>query len=101
MNRLKVAVLLSAFMALVSITVVGDEKPAKGFMSILKEGQAVTVRELAGRYEISRTDGVPQGHKITEVGSEFIVVEDIAGVTETRIHVCSIRAIVKFKVLKK
>ena len=78
------------------------EKP-NTFLSVLTVGQTVTLREVAGRYEINVIEGIPNpiGQKITEVGSDCVVVEDVAGVTETRIPVYSIKAIVRIKVPKK
>lgn len=76
---------------------VGQERGRKGFLSALREGQGIVLRETAGRYEISLMEG---GHKVVEVGSDYVLVEDISGVTETRIPVYSIKNISRFKGLK-
>lgn len=76
----------------------GQENGRKGFLSVLKEGQAIVVKEVAGRYEITLMEG---GHKVIEVGPDYVVVEDIAGVTETRIPVFSIKSISRIKVNRK
>jgi hypothetical protein len=60
----------------------------------LKEGQGVVLKEAAGRYEITLMEG---GHKVIEVGPDYVVVEDIAGVTETRIPAYSIKSITRIK----
>ena len=91
MTRSLFAVLLCATFAL-------QEKGRKGFLSALKEGQAVVLKEAAGRYEITLMEG---GHKVIEIGPDYIVVEDIAGVTETRIPVYSIKSIARIKVNRK
>jgi hypothetical protein len=103
MNRRLIALLLSAFLVLGLSTVTGhgQEKSRKGFLSILKEGQSISVREVGGRYEITFIKGVQPGHKIVEVGADYLVVEDIAGVTETRIPIYSIKSIVRVKVPKE
>lgn len=75
----------------------GQERGRKGFLTVLREGQGVVLRESAGRYEISLMEG---GHKVIEVGSDYVLVEDIAGVSETRIPVYSIKNINRFKGLK-
>jgi len=72
----------------------GQEKARKGFLSVLKEGQGVVLKEAAGRYELTLMDG---GHKVIEVGPDYVVVEDLTGVTETRIHVYSIKSITRIK----
>lgn len=73
------------------------------FLSALKEGQSVTLKQDAGRYEITTVEGVAavQGHKVMEIGNDYIVVQDIAGVTESRIPLFSIKAIVRLKVPRK
>ena len=78
-----------------------QEKPAKSFLSTLKAGQTVTLREVSGRYEISIFEGTQIGHKIIEIGTDYIVVEDAGGVIESTIPVYSIKAIVRIKPPKK
>lgn len=71
----------------------------KSFLSVLKEGQSVSLKEVSGRYQISTFDGFPgaQSHKVLEVASDHIVVQDISGVAETHIPVFSITSIVRMK----
>ena len=99
MTRPTVALLLAAMCAVGVASVSGQapEKPRPGFLSVLKSGQSVNVKEVAGRFEISLMEEVPLSHKVTEVGADHVVVEDIAGVNETRIPVYSIKAIVRLK----
>lgn len=70
------------------------------FFSALKEGQHVSLKEVAGRFEITTVEGVVavQGHKVMEIGNDYIVVQDVAGVTESRIPVYSVKAIIRLKV---
>ena len=98
MIRPLIAVFLSAFLVIASSPATGQDRPRKGFLSVLKEGQSVSVKEVAGRYEITLIKDVKLGQKVIEVGSDYIVVEDAAGITETRIPVYSIKSIVKLKV---
>jgi len=102
MTRPLIAVFLSTFFLVASFTATshGQDKPRKGLLSVLKEGQSVSVKDVAGRYEITLIKDVKLGHKVIEVGSDYVVVEDAAGVTETRIPVYSIKAIVRLKVPK-
>ena len=97
MTRSLFAVLLCATLAL-SPVANGQEKGRKGFLSVLKEGQGIVLKEAAGRYEITLMEG---GHKVIEVGPDYVVVEDIAGVTETRIPIFSIKSIARIKVNRK
>jgi hypothetical protein len=70
----------------------------KGVFSSLKIGQSVTLKEEATGITISFFDEeLPMTHTITETGDEFIVVRDIADVTETTIPVYSIKKIVKIR----
>jgi hypothetical protein len=96
MTRSIIAVLLCAALTLACLSpeASGQEKARKGFLSVLKEGQSVVLKESAGRYEITLMDG---GHKVIEVGPDYVVVEDLAGVTETRIPIYSIKSIARIK----
>ncbi len=78
----------------------GEDKPSKGFLSALKEGQSVSVKEVAGRYDITMMTDMRLGHTVKEIGNDYLVVEDAAGLTETRIPVFSIKSIVKLKPTK-
>ena len=80
-----------------TLTSSGQEKPRSGFLDILKRGQLVLVKEAGGRFEITRMDDLRVGHKVIEVGNDFVVVEDFPSVTETRIPVTSIKSLVKLK----
>jgi len=102
MTRPLIAVFLSAFVVVASFSATGhgQEKTRKGFLSVLKEGQSVSVKDVGGRYEITVMKDVKLGQKVIEVGSDYVVVEDAAGVTETRIPIYSIKAVVRLKVPK-
>jgi hypothetical protein len=97
MTRSIIAVLLCATLAL-SPAANGQDKGRKGFLSVLKEGQGIVLKEAAGRYDITLMEG---GHKVIEVGPDYVVVEDVAGVTETRIPIFSIKSITRIKVNRK
>ena len=103
MNRVYIPVILaSAFtFGLVTATTSGQDKPRKTFLSPLKEGQTVVVKEVAGRYEITLIKDVRLAHTVKEVGSDYVVVEDALGLTETRVPIYSIKAIIKVKVPKE
>ncbi len=70
--------------------------------STLKVGQSVAVKERNGLYEVSTTDeGAPMSHKVVEVGDDYIAVRDEAGVTESRIPVTAVRAVIHVKTKPK
>lgn len=104
MSKSITIVIAGALIALAAFTVSGQApaQPRQGFLSALKQGQAITLKEVAGRFEISTFDDIPGplGYKITDVGPDYLTVVDIAAVTETRIHVTSIKSIVRLKIPK-
>lgn len=100
MNTLRFLSVLAVLFVVIPATSNAQDKPRKGFLSALKEGQTIVLKENSGRYEITVMKDVRLGHTVIEVGPDFIVVEDVAKVTETRISVYSIMAIVKIKVPK-
>ena len=79
------------------------DKPRAGFLSALKKGQSIMLKEVAGRFEISSFDDGPAmlSHKVIEVGTDYLTIEDIGGLIETRIPTYSIKAIVLLKVPRK
>lgn len=93
-----------ALIAIAAFTVSGQApaQPRQGFLSALKQGQAVSLKEVGGRFEISMIDDIPGplGFKVIEIGPDYLTVVDIADVTETRIPTFSIKSIVRLKVPK-
>ncbi len=70
----------------------------RSVFSTLKIGQAVAVKEKNGLYEVSTMDvDGPMSHKVTEVGDDYLAVRDEAGVTESRIPVTAVRAVIHAK----
>ena len=104
MKRLNALLICLGLMAILTITVSGQapEIPRLGFLSAFKAGQSVSVKEADGHFEISTFDDglTPLGHKVMEVGPDYVTVADIAGVAETRINIFSIRSFVTNKVPK-
>jgi len=100
MNTIRLSVVAAILLAN-STTGQGQEKARKNFLSALKEGQSVVLKENGGRYEITVMKDVRLGHTIIEVGPDYIVVEDAAKVSEIRIPVYSIKAITRIKVPKE
>ena len=70
------------------------EEHRRGVLAVLSKGEAVTVKEVGGRYEIGVMPNMEMlGYKVVEVGQDYLVVEDISQITETRIPIYSIKAV--------
>ena len=82
-----------------------QERPkVAGVLATLKVDQALSVKEIGDRYLITVLDGelkLPQSHKVLEIGSDFVVVEDITGLNVVRIPLTSLKAVVHFKGFEK
>lgn len=87
--------------ALVGMAAAPKEQNLTGVLAPLKKGETVSLKDVAGRYEISFMPGIELSHKVVEVGPDFVVVEDIAAFTQTRIPVYSIRAVTVTRVPMK
>ncbi len=99
MNRnivpLIVASALVFAVLLTSATSQPPPAPLRTAFSTLKVGQAVTLKERAGLYEVGTTgEAGPLTHKVVEVGGGFLVVRDEAGTVECRIPVTAVRHVV-------
>lgn len=82
----------------------GADKPRKpnGVCSGLQIGQLVSLKDEGSAFTISYFEPeLPQSHKIIETGDNFIVVRDIAEVTETTIPLYAVKAVVKVKTKAK
>lgn len=104
MKRTILAVVAVCLLGLGSITT--GQAPAqqhREFLSALKPKQSVLIKEVAGRFTVSTMDDLHESltHKVIEVGSDYIAVEDIAGFQQTRIPVYSISSVVRIKSPKK
>jgi hypothetical protein len=92
-----VAISAAAILVGAMLVPAGNGSPAAreggGVLSALHKDQPVMVKEVAGRYEINVIPGGPPmlGHKVVEVGQDFLVLEDIVQVTELRIPLYSIK----------
>jgi len=77
--------------------VASGQAPAKphGILSVLHAGQPVSLADDDGGYRLNLFKDGPEilGHKVVEVGSDFVVVEDIAGIQQLRIPVYSLKSI--------
>jgi hypothetical protein len=78
-----------------SLAVEAPKKP-KGVFSSLKVGQPVTLKDVGAGYSLSFfEEGLPLTHTVVEIGEDYVVVRDIAGVTDAIVPVYSLKGIVK------
>ena len=105
MKRTILAVVAVCLLGLGSITTgQAPVQQRREFLAALKPKQSVLIKETAGRFTITTMDDdVPDtlSHKVVEVGTDFLTVEDIAGIHQTRIPVYAISSIVRLKSFKK
>jgi hypothetical protein len=76
------------------------EQKQATFLEHLKPGQAVSLTDKEGRYEIGVFPPAyqPLDHKVVEVSQDFVVFRDLAGITDTIVPVYSIKAIRVFRI---
>ncbi len=85
--------------AVLLLTIGATDVPKKTVFSGLKVGQQVGLKDHGTAFEISvLSEDVPQSHKVIEIGEDFLVLEDVAEVTQTTIPVYSIKAVVRLNV---
>jgi hypothetical protein len=78
-----------------------ETKKLKSAFSVLKFGESVSLKDEGSAYSITVFEpDLPQSHKVVEIGDDYVVVRDIAEVTETTIPIYSVKAIVKVKASK-
>ncbi len=101
MHKTIFALTATAFLALV-IVVASGQAPAepRGVLAVLRAGQPVSIKDTAGRYEVSVFKDGPEmlTHQVVEVASDYLVVKDVADVTEARIPIFAIKAVTTIKV---
>jgi hypothetical protein len=107
MNARKIAVLLVVAALLVTAlfsTATSQPTPAvrRTVFSSLKVGQPVNLKDKGALFEISTIDeSTPLSHKVVEVGDDFVVLRDEAGVVERCIPVTAVRAVTHSKIKGK
>lgn len=67
----------------------------QGVLSVLSKGQAVSLKDIGGRYEIGVFAEGPQilGYTVMQVGNDYVVLQDIVKVIELRIPIYSVKAV--------
>ena len=71
------------------------ERRETTFLEHLKPGQAVSLTEKDGRYEIGVFPPAyqPLGHKVAEISQDYVVFRDLVQITDTIVPIYSIKAI--------
>jgi hypothetical protein len=72
----------------------------RSVLSVLRRGLPVTIREVAGRYEVGIVEGLnePLPHEIANVGHDYVVVADLLGLKRTLIPIWSLASITIVKI---
>jgi hypothetical protein len=93
---------LVVIVALVAAAIGADEsRKPKGVFSALKVGQAVSLKDEGSAFTITFFEPeLQQSHKVVEIGDNFIVLRDIAGISDTMVPIYSVKAIVKVRTNK-
>lgn len=92
-RTLTVVILLAS-----TLTLPSDVRPPipKGLFSGLRIGQAVSLNPESGGFQIRYFENdSPMTHKVIEIREDYIVVQDLAGVTETTVPCYALTSIVK------
>jgi hypothetical protein len=78
-----------------------ETKDTKGVFNRLKVGQSISLKNEGSAFTITYFEPeLPRAHKVIEIGDNYVVVRDIAEVTETTMPIYSVKAIVKVKASK-
>ena len=87
----------SAIATAMSVTTAAPpvERTVSTFLEHLKPGQAVSLTEKDGRYEIGVFPPYmrPLGHRVVEVNQNYVVLRDLVEITDTIVPVYSIKSI--------
>lgn len=103
MRKMIFASIITIFLA-VGLFSASGQAPAqpRGVLSVLHVGQPVSLKEAGGRFEIGVFDNLPGllGHKVVEVGDggDYLVVQDVTGVSEIRIPMYSVKSVVTLRI---
>jgi len=96
-HRWILSVVLLVTVVLVSILLAQAEprREAAGVLGVLRKGQPISLKDRGSRYEITLFEGtnIPMGHEVVEVGSDYLVVKDIANVTVSRIPIYAVKSV--------
>lgn len=95
MKTMKVACV--GFVLLFAIGATRSQDNPKNLFSGLKIGQIVSVKEVAGKYELMFNEKTPVGSKVIEIGNDYLALVDPSGLVETRIHVTSIKNVTRWQ----
>ncbi len=99
MSRTRMWIGVTVVMGFVAMALGADEtKRAKSVFSALKVGQSVSLKEMGSAFSITVFEPeLQQSHKVIEIGDNFIVLRDVAEVTETTVPIYAVKSIVKVK----
>jgi hypothetical protein len=98
-NRTRIWMCLFVGLIAVAVALGADEaKKPKGVFSALKVGQPVSLKDEGSAYGMTFFEPeLPQAHNVVEIGDNFVVLRDIAEVTEISIPIYAVKSVVKVK----
>lgn len=73
--------------------------PKEGVLSVLKPGMPISLTDKDGGYEIGIFTNGPDmlGHKVLEIGVDYLELVDVSGIKELRIPIYAIKSLVTTK----
>lgn len=76
------------------------ELPPKrsGVLAVLEKDMKVSLKDTGSGFQIAVMPGVEMPSKVIEVGADYVVIEDIAGITQTRIPIYAIKSVTVTKI---
>ncbi len=82
--------------AVVWVACAGEQaRPAAGPLATLQVGRSVSLKDAGAAYELTTyTREVVGPYKVTEVGQDYVVVQDIGGLQDIRIPVYAVKCII-------
>lgn len=92
MKRVVAVLAVAGVVAVIAAAAPRGEKA--GVLAPLEKGQRVALKETPGGYTITLMPGLDLGSRVVEVGADYVVLLDPAGVTETRVPIYSVKAVV-------
>jgi hypothetical protein len=107
MKRPSASVLSIVAVSLISLALVAaqpdGDPPKTGIFANLRKGQEIGLKDVGTSFEVTilADQPGPLGFTILEVGQDFLVLRDIAGIQEVRIPIYAIKSITTISTAKK
>ena len=99
MQRMTFVILAAIVFAGISMNVSGQGPTHKGALSALQPGQSISLVATSAGYDITNFPSGPVllNHKVIEVGADYVVVEEMVGISTLRIPIYAIRSVITMR----